>query len=190
VRYEPGEAVRAFAIADEQGRRWPDWRGLPAPGEVIAPLVQELLPAGIYRAQVETATPSCGWDIQVVLNSMQSWRAVPAAWQPLSSPPNAATVHSGGSQALLVEQTGEYRVDWWLGERAVHPRVFHPYTLRLRAADGHGVELGAGGEKGGRRINPVFLSAGDWTVEMTANVPWELTVSPLVGPTGGGARGF
>ena len=194
VTYDPREAVRAFVFADAKGRRWPDWRGLPAAGEVTAPLVQGLLPAGTYRAEVETATPTCGYDIQVVLNSMQSWRAVPAACRPRSSPPNAATVRGDGSQTLLVEQTGRYRGDWWVGEPAVHRRVIHPYTLRLRAADGHDLELGTGGDVGGRRvdrrINPVFLSAGVWTVEMEANVPWELTVSPIVEPTGGGSRGF
>jgi hypothetical protein len=62
------------------------------------------------------------------------------------------------------------------------------YTLR--AADGHVVELGGADATRDHRVGSAFLGAGEWTVEMITRLSWELVVSPVVGPTGGGARGF
>jgi hypothetical protein len=159
---------------------------------VLAPLVQEVFPSDTYRIEIETALESCGWDVQVVLNSMQSWAIVPPAWKPPVAPPSSVSVRSTDARTLTVAQTGEYRVDWWLGGRSGDPIAAHRhrYALRLRAADGHEVELGAADGVHDRRIDRAFLSNGEWAVDMTAGSPWELTITPVVGPTGAGARGF
>ena len=190
VDYDPADAVHALALTDGAGRRWPDWNGLPAPGLVTAPIVQELLPSGRYRIEIETSIAACSWDIQVVLNSMQAWAILPRPWKPLLPPPSRVTVSGAGSTTLRVERTGTYSIDWWLVGPGLEPGPRHPYALRLRAGDGHTVELGGGDERGDHRIGSAFLGAGAWEVEMTADTAWELTVSPIVGPTGGGAWGF
>lgn len=190
VHCDPADAVRAFALADAAGRRWPDWHGLPPPGNVTAPVVQELLRSATYHLVIETATDSCSWDIQVVLNSMQSWAAPPRPWTPAAPPPPAVTVNSDGVTTLVVERTGQYSVDWWLGEPGIRPRVMYPYTLALRAGDGHTLDLGAGDGRRDHRIGSVFLGAGEWVVEMTAQTPWGLSLNPMVGPTGGGSWAF
>lgn len=163
---------------------------MPSPGDVTAPIVQELLPSGTYHVEIETAIDACSWDVQVVLNSMQSWARPPQPWKPLGTPPSAVSVSSGGAATLVVERTGRYSVDWWLGYPGIHPRVRHPYTLVLRAADGHKLDLGTGGRDRDRRVGSAFLGAGEWVVEMTAETSWEVSVRPIVGPTGGGAWGF
>ncbi|HEY7926883.1 MAG TPA: hypothetical protein VIG86_05605 [Candidatus Dormibacteraeota bacterium] len=188
--YDPAEAVESFAIVDQRGRRWPDWAAIPAPVAVVtAPLVQEELPAGLYHVEVGTATPTCAWDVQLVLNSMLALRRAPRAWRSLSEVPEVITIRSSDAPVLRVAQTGRYDAVWTVGEAALRPAI-HPYSLALRAADGHVVQMGAASASGGRRVNPFFLGAGEWTVEMITSEPWELVISPVVGPTGGGARGF
>ena len=190
VDYDPADAVTAFAVVDADGRRRPLWDGLPSPGKVTAPLVQELLPSGVYRIEIGTDMDACSWDVQVVLNSMQSLAQPPRRWMPPATPPSPITVSSGDAATLIVERTGRYTVDWWLGEPGISPRVMHPYKLALRAGDGHKLDLGAGDHRRSHRIGSVFLGAGIWAVEMTAEASWELSVSPMVGPMGGGAWGF
>lgn len=190
VDYDPADAVHAFALSDGAGRRWPDWKGMPSPGAVTAPIVQEPLPSGRYRVEIETTMAACSWDIQVVLNSMQAWAIPPRSWKALPPPPPAVTVSGAGSPTLPVERMGNYSLDWWLGEPGLHPVRRHSYALRLRAGDGHTVELGGGDDRGDHRVGAAFLGAGAWEVEMTAQAAWELTVSPMVGPMGGGAWGF
>jgi hypothetical protein len=178
-------------MSTDSGRSWPDWTGLPAAGFVTAPVVQELLPADMYHVEVETSTLTCAWDVEVVLNSMQSVGRAPPEWQPPSPPPAVARVHSDGPSSLSLGRTGTYMVDWTVGDDGPGPRrVIQPYSLRLRAADGHGVDLGAATEGGERRIDRVFLGAGQWVVEMETDVRWECMLTPVVGPTGGGSRGF
>jgi len=189
-RYDPGEAVTSFAIVDEDGQRWPDWAAISAPvGDVMAPLVQHELRAGVYHIEISTTMPTCSWQVQVVLNSMMALRRLPPEWRPSSAAPEVVRVRSGDPPILRVTQTGQYDAGWTVGEASVRP-AFHPYSLELRAADGHVVQLGAASAMGDRRAGYVFLGAGQWTVEMITNVPWELVVTPVVGPTGGGARGF
>jgi hypothetical protein len=188
--YDPDEAVESFAIVDQRGRRWPDWAEIPAPvGHVIAPVVQEELPVGLYHVEVTTTTPTCSWDVQIVLNSMLALRSAPAAWQSSAQVPEPITIRRGEATQLRITQTGRYDVAWTIGEASARP-VIHPYSLTLRAADGHVLEMGAASATRGHRVNPVFLGAGEWTVEMITNEPWALVISPVVGPTGGGARGF
>jgi hypothetical protein len=169
--YDPAEVVESFAIVDQRGRRRPDWAAVPAPvGMVTAPLVHEELPAGTYHIEIGTTTPTCSWDVQVVLNSMMALRTAPAAWRSPSAVPEVITIRGGDAPVLRVTRTGRYEVVAWnIGEASVRPAI-HPYALDLRAADGH--------------------VAGEWRVEMTTSVDWELVLSPVVGPTGGGARGF
>jgi hypothetical protein len=192
VSCDPSEAVRRFSLIDQHGREWPNWRELPVPGDVMAPLVQELLPDGTYRVVVETRTRTCGWDVQVVLNSMQSKGSAPPDWTSPFATPDTVTVRSSAYEHVVIGQTGHYYVDWWIGDEAVGQRGSHRhgYDMRLRAADGRDVVLGHANDAGDHRIRLVFLSAGTWTVEMNADAPWGLTVSPVIGAMGGGARGF
>jgi hypothetical protein len=193
---DPADAVESFAIVDQRGRRWPDWSAIPAPaGDVKAPLVQEELPAGLYHIELGTTTPTCSWDVQVVLNYMLSWRPPPRAWQSGAQVPDVITVRSGDAPVLRVIQTGRYDGVWTVGDdvwkTGQGPRpVIHAFSLDLRATDGHVVEMGGANATHGHRVNPFFLGAGEWTVEMITSDPWELMLSPVVGPTGGGARGF
>ncbi len=191
VSYDPADTARRFSISTESGQSWPDWSGLPAAGFVTAPVVQELLPAGMYHVEVETSTPTCAWDVEVVLNSMQSVGRPPPEWEQPSPPPAATTVRSDGPSSLSLGRTGTYLVDWTVGDDRPGPRrTIHPYSLRLRAADGHAVDLGAASEGRDRRIDRVFLGAGEWVVEMETDVRWECVLTAVVGPTGGGSRGF
>jgi hypothetical protein len=188
--YDPADAVNSFAIVDQRGRRWPDWAKIPAPvGMVTAPLVQEELPAGVYHIEVGTMTPTCSWDVQVVLNSMMSLRIRPPEWRSSSAVPEVVRARSGNASVLRVTQTGRYDAAWTVGRPSVRPAI-RPYSLALRAADGHVVELGGADATSDHRVGSAFLGAGEWTVEMTTSEPWELMLSPVVGPTGGGARGF
>ncbi|HEX4754499.1 MAG TPA: hypothetical protein VH661_01945 [Candidatus Dormibacteraeota bacterium] len=188
--YDPVEAALWFAIVDHRGRRWPDWASIPAPvGMVSAPLVQEELPAGLYHLEVGTTTSTCAWEVQVVLNAMMALRIPPPEWRSSSGVPDVVGVRSSDAPVLHLTQTGWYDAVWTVGEPSVRPAI-RPYLLALRAADGHVVEMGAANATHGHRANPCFLGAGEWTVEMITGEPWELMLSPVVGPTGGGARGF
>jgi len=70
-----------MSLVDSSGRGFPDWTSIPvAAGEVTAPLVQAVIPAGNYRMAIE-ASPDCAWQAQVVLNSMLSWEAPPGAFR-------------------------------------------------------------------------------------------------------------
>jgi hypothetical protein len=169
-------------VVDERGQGLPDWGAIPAaPGEVVAPLVQHVLPMGIYHLEVETWTPSCSWMVQVVLNSMLSWEVPPRAWVPFLPPPKTIKVHSGQEPRFRLAQTGLFDIqltigDWRLGD------PWFGGSLDLRATDGHVIHTGSS--------NPFFLGAGEWTVEMKTSSEWHLVIAPVIGPRGGGARAF
>lgn len=56
-----------------------------------------------------------------------------------------------------------------------------PYSLDLRAADGHAIHLGAATATRGHRVGPHFMGAGAWTVEMNTELEWEFVLAPVVG---------
>ncbi len=191
VRYDPSEAVRSFALVDERHHRIPDWSAIGADvGDVAAPLVQHELHAGRYRVELDTSSPTCSWQVQVVLNSMLSWRSPPPAWRSSLPPPGTITVSSGQDPSFRVARTGPYDPSWTVGTDQVRHQI-HLYSLDLRVADGHAVHLGAGTPTGSYgRTGLVFLGAGDWTVEMKTTVDWTFVLTPVLGPTGGGSQGF
>lgn len=179
--YDPPAAVRAVSIVHDTGLSLPNWPSIPAPpGDVTAPIVQQELDSGVYRLRVDTATPTCSWLLQLVLNSKtpeQAWRAR----RPSTPPPDEIVVRRG-NPSFRVADTGHYRVRW--------THNIGRYTLDLRAEDGHRIHLGARASAGDRREGAIFLGAGEWSAEMSTGADWELVLTPIVGPLGGGAQGF
>ncbi|HLB78230.1 MAG TPA: hypothetical protein VJO72_14465 [Candidatus Dormibacteraeota bacterium] len=193
--YDPPVAVRSLAVVDERGHALPDWGAIgAAPGEVVAPLVQHVLPTGSYHLEVDTWTPTCAWMVQVVLNSMLSWEAPPRAWRPSLPPPTSAEVHRGQEPRFRLAQTGLYNIDLTVGDWGVGTAWFgaslNPYSLDLRATDGHVIHIGHATESVGSSSNPLFLGAGEWTVEIKTGSEWRLVIAPVIGPHGGGSRAF
>ncbi len=128
--------------------------------------------------------------VQVVLNSMLSWEAPPRPWRPELPPPEEMTVRSGQSPAFRVARTGYYDAAWTVGPPRVIGRPMCPYSLDLRAADGHSIHMGDGTTAGDRRTSGAFLGAGRWTVDLNTTGAWQLVLTPWIGSRGGGARGF
>jgi hypothetical protein len=192
VEYDPPTAVTSFALVDQQDRRLPDWSRVPVDiGEVLAPLVQHELPSGNYRLDIGTGSPGCAWKVQVVLNSMLSWQAPPRPWRASTTPPAEITVRSGESPVFRVAQTGRYDLGWTVGGAQVDGHPIRPYWLDLRATDGHVIHLGGTtSPTRDERTGGAFLGAGEWTVEMKTTYEWQLLIKPVVGPLGGGTRGF
>jgi hypothetical protein len=193
--YDPAVEVRSLTLVDERGHALPDWAAIPAaPGEVVAPLVQHVLPTGMYHLEVETRTPTCSWMVQVVLNSMLSWEAPPRAWVPLLPPPKTITVHSGEEPRFRLAETGLYDIQLTIGDWRLGAPWFggslNPFSLDLRATDGHAIHIGQATESEGGSSNPLFLGAGEWTVEMKTGSEWHLVIAPVIGAHGGGSRAF
>jgi hypothetical protein len=193
---EPERAARAFALLDQFGNGvGDDWSRFPPDVMGLSvPLVQHELNAGAYRLTIEATGPGCAWEVQVVLNSMLSWEAPPKAWRPSLPPPSPITVRHGGPQEFRIARTGHYMFAFSIGgfdgQPGTFPDRFCPFSLGLRAADGHRVHLGDGGETTARWPSGLFLGAGAWTAEMETDCDWELTIKPRVGPSGGGAHWF
>jgi hypothetical protein len=191
VDYDPPDAVRRFQLVGVHGRSWPDWSQIPVQaGEVSAPLVQEELIGGTYRLLIDTTTQTCSWSVQVVLNTPLSRAKPPAPWHSPSQAPEPVTVRSGEPGTFQVLQTGRYLVDWRIGLASERRSPIQRYSLRLRAADGHEIEMGQAADRHDHRIDGAFLGAGIWTVDMQTSADWELTITPFLGPLGGGAVGF
>jgi hypothetical protein len=194
VHYDPEAAVRSFALVDEHGHALPDWSMTRMPMTFVAPLVQHVLPAGTYYLEVRTATRTCSWMAQVVLNSMLSWEAPPPAWRPAWPPPERIEVRRGQTPAFRVVQTGFYDIDLSIGDWKIGAPwsggAPHPYWLDVRAADGHSVHVGHATATGGQSPNPLFLGAAEWTVEVDTSYEWQLALKPVIGARGGGSRGF
>ncbi len=191
VEYDPPEAVQSFVLYSQKSGQIPSLNaaGANRAGDVSAPVVQQELDAGKYRVVIRALSATCSWDVQVVLNSLLSWRPAPRAWRASVAPPDVIVVRSGDDPGFVLNRTGRYEPEWAVGPSS--PRhAIHPHSLDLRAADGHAVHLGAATTGGGHRIGLVFLGAGQWTVEMTTQMGWEFRLTPVVGPTGGGAHAF
>jgi len=194
MAYDPPEAVRSVSLIDRTGRGAPDWSSVPvAAGEVIAPLVQHELRGGSYQLRVD-AVAGCAWMAQVVLNSMLSWEAPPRVWRPSQPPPQPINLRSGEPPEFRIARTGHYAFDLSVGgfysDQHSFPERFCPFSLGLRAADGHRIQLAEGGEASASWPSWRFLGAGAWHVVMETECEWRLVVRPLVGPSGGGARWF
>jgi hypothetical protein len=132
VEYDPPEAVRSFKLVHQKDGPVPNWNGMGAErvGDVLAPIVQHELPAGSYEVEIGTLSPKCSWDVQVVLNSMVSWRRPPPPWRPSVAPPDVVTVRSGDNPVFLLSQTGRYEAQWTVGSgRAGH--AIAPHSLDL-----------------------------------------------------------
>ncbi len=196
MHYDPPSAVQSVNLIDRSGRGFPDWTSIPATaGEVIAPVVQEELTAGTYQLQIE-ATATCCWQAQLVLNSMLSWEAPPSAFRRTPSLRKPIMLGSGKSPDFRTEETGTYAMLLRLGDFAPHiaaqrmPEAMCPFRLGLRAGDNHRLDLARGAEHEANWPSFVFLGARDWRVQMETDCEWELTVTPMVGPSGGGAYWF
>lgn len=191
VEYDHPDAVVSFALVDRGEGPVPSENAVGAqrPGDVSAPIVQQELKAGTYEFEISTLTSTCSWDVQVVLNTMLSWRRPPPAWRPTTAPPQSITIRTGDDPVFLLSQTGRYEADWTVGStKSGH--VMAPHSVDLRAAGGQVVNLGSSDGKRGHRSGCQFLGAGQWTVEMKADLEWEFVLAPVTGPTGGGARAF
>lgn len=136
VRYDPSEAVRSFALVDQSDHRAPDWSSIGADvGDVPAPLVQHELRAGRYRVELGTSSPTCSWQVQVVLNSMLSWRWPPRAWRSSLPPPETITVSGGQDPSFRLAQTGPYDPSWTVGTDQVRHRSRPDLVEGVTASD-------------------------------------------------------
>jgi hypothetical protein len=167
-------------------------------------LVQQDLPDGDYRLKVTTSALRCSWMVEEVLNSMSSSEQPPTA-EPAPPAPNDATTVTSASPAFLpITTTGLYVVSWAV---TLQPGAICPYDLNLKTAagdtehidqkpeppvPGQPTDQPLGGRGGGSFSGQmgVFLVAGTRTVSAGTSCPWKLSIAPLTGPTGGGARGF
>ena len=195
VEADPPRAARAFELVNDRGFRFYQ-RWVPDNiANVPVPAVQQELPAGEYRLRIETASPSNAWQAQVILNSMLSWEAVPKPWERTLALPSAVRVANDTSPSFAIGQTGHYAialsVEGFVPDQRVFPKEFCPFKLALRANDGHRIELAEGGRNTANwPPTPIFLGAGEWTVEMETTCEWWMTIKPMLGTSGGGARWF
>jgi hypothetical protein len=197
MAYDPPAAVRSLSLIDRSGRGFPDWTSIPvSAGDVIAPLVQHAVPAGNYRMAIE-ASSDCAWQAQVVLNSMLSWEAPPAAFHRRLARPAPILLGNDKNPDFRTEQTGTYAMELTLGDFAPHvaqqpvPEALCPFELGLRAVNGHHLHLARATESNASwPPSFVFLGARDWRVEMKTECTWGLVIKPMVGSSGGGAYWF
>jgi hypothetical protein len=167
-------------------------------------LVQHDLPDGDYRLKITTGAPRCSWMVEEVLNSMSSADQAPTAEPAPPAPNNATTLSSASSAPLSITTTGLYQVSWAV---TLEPGAICPYNLSLKTAagdtehidqkpepgpPGQPTDRPPGGPGGGAFSGQmaVFLAAGKRTVSAGTSCPWRVSVAPLTGPSGGGARGF
>jgi hypothetical protein len=191
VREDPEGGIASFQMSDDAGFQVDDdwkWRGIGAP------LVQTEVPKGTYRLTIAARFPSVSWEIQVVLNSMLSWAAAPKPWRPTRPPPAPIQLSESTTARFQIARTGHYGMEFSIGDfkpdQPVFPREFGRFKLSLRANDGHTIRLAEGAGNTASWPTGAFLGAGDWTVEMESDCDWQLVIKPMVGPSGGGARGF
>lgn len=192
--YDPEDAVRSFNFVDDEGHALPDWNSGSIPVSFVAPLVQQVLPAGSYHLELETATGTCSWMVQVVLNSMLSWEAPPHACRSPLPPSDRIELTRSQARTFRIAQTGFYDIrltvgDWEIGA-PWFGNALQPYSLNLRAADGHTIHIGHATGSTGRSTSGAFLGTGGWVVEMDTSSDWHLVITPVIGPHGGGTRAF
>ena len=167
-------------------------------------LVQQELANADYRLRVSTAASQCSWMIEEILNSMPSSEQAPTPERAPPAPKDSMTVTGASPGPIPITATGLYKVTWTV---TAQPSDLCPYDVNLKMVSGGlehvaqepqpppegqpaGPPLGSrgGGTSGGQVI--VFLAAGTRTASAGTSCPWTLSVSPLIGPNGGGVRGF
>jgi hypothetical protein len=169
---------------------------------VPTPLVQRNLPEADYRLRITTEAPRCTWMVQEVLNSMSTQAAPPTAETAPAAPRFAATVDQQ-TTVMNIPKTGLYSVGWSI---TIPPNTNCPYVMSLRTSTGDveavnrqppesGVPVSPSGPPpagGGSDQGTVFLLLADGarTVSAVTPCPWQLSIAPLIGPNGGGVRGF
>lgn len=168
---------------------------------VPTPLVQQNLPEADYRLRITTGAPRCTWMVQEVLNSM-STHAVPPRAEPAPAAPRFAATVDSQTTVVHILKTGLYSVAWSI---TIPPNTNCPYVISLRTSTGdveevdrqpeQGVPASSAGSPpagGGSQQGMVFLLLADGprTVNAVTLCPWQLSVAPLIGPNGGGVRGF
>jgi hypothetical protein len=167
---------------------------------VPVPLVQQNLTEGDYRLRITTDAPRCSWMVQEILNSMSTQGTPPTAEPASPSPKMSATVQDP-TTAFDIPQAGLYGVSWMV---TPPPKTACPYVISLKTSAGDtelidqnpepGTPTMSGGSpadygrSGGMII--MFLDAGARTVSALTSCPWQVSVAPLIGPNGGGVRGF
>jgi hypothetical protein len=167
---------------------------------VPVPLVQQNLREGDYTLRITTDAPRCTWMVQEVLNSMSTQGTPPTAEPASASPQMSATVQNP-TTPFYIPQAGLYGVTWAV---MAPVNTVCPYVISLKTSAGD-TELidqnpepgiptmsagppGGGGNSGGMIV--MFLDAGTRTVNALTSCRWHVSVAPLVGPDGGGVRGF
>ena len=154
-------------------------------------LVQTDVPDGDYRLRVTVVAPGCSWMLEEVLNSMSTTEPAPSP-QPLSTAPDGVPVVTDATTPIPILATGLYSVRWSLTLRngalcqsslALRRSTGELEVLSLPATSG-----GGSGTTGGE--NEMFLIAGPRTVAGSSTCAWQVSVSPVIGPLGGGTQGF
>ncbi len=191
LHVDPRDGVTSFTL-DGAGFRvfdeWLHWEGLGCP------LVQAEIPSGRYALTVATRHQSVSWEVQVILNSLLTWRRPPKPWLSRAAIPSTIALSKRSSRELVIPQTGTYDLDLVIdgfdGSVATLPEQFCAFNLGLRASDGHRVPLAEGDGKRMSWPSFTFLGEGQWNVEMQTECEWSLTIRPMIGPSGGGAQWF
>lgn len=167
---------------------------------VPVPLVQRDLPEGDYGLRITTDAPRCTWMIQEVLNSM-STPGTPPTPEPAPASPHMSALVRNSMTPINIPRAGLYRATWMI---TAPPSTACPYAISLRTSVGDtelidqrpepGITtMSAGPPAGGGSSEGtvvLFLAAGRRTVSAVTPCPWQVSVAPLVGPNGGGVRGF
>jgi hypothetical protein len=167
--------------------------GVTVVGQQMMPtLVQQEIDSGTYRMRV-TAASSCAWQVQQILNSTLSDEPpLKAAVLPSAPSLDVTLGSSGGDRHFHIETAGTYHVQF-----ALTPCDSGSVELDR---DGQLEPLNVGGSSAGApgpaivgpigSDAPMFLGAGDWTVNTSTHCYWAIEITPWKGSLGGGSRGF
>lgn len=161
--------------------------------QMVPTFVQQELQSGSYGLKVTARTPGCAWGIEQILNYMLSNEAPLRPVNPPSAPNvNVSLGNSSSDLHFAIPVTGFYEVRW-----SVTPCDRYSADLvRSGGGTAHLEDGTAATVQPGSVIGPqssdsfAFMAAGDWTAQVATRCFWQLQVTPLRGPRGGGSQGF
>lgn len=183
---DPPQCVQGTELLDSSGKIAAGSANLVPRNTAL--LVQRELPGGDYRLRTFTTAPRCAWMVEEILNRMQSDETPPSPEPAPHAPDFSASVASTATP-IDVPVAGLYRVS--VSVEAPEGKAC-PYSVSLltAAGDSEFVDAQPGNFTRGSSTVFLFLTPGPRTVTGTPDCQWDVSVAPLIGPNGGGVRGF